>query len=50
MIYAYFDEYSETIEAFEELQKQIKIIPSRYYINIAKIIYYKIDEKKPNRF
>ena len=50
MIYAYFDEYSETIEAFEELQKHVKIIPSRYYINIAKIIYDKIDEKKAKSF
>ena len=50
MIYAYFDEYSETIEAFEELQKNVKIIPSRHYINIAKIIYDKIDEKKAKSF
>ena len=50
MIYAYFDEYSETIEAFEELQKHVKIIPSRHYINIAKIIYDKIDEKKAKSF
>ena len=50
MIYAYFDEYSETIEAFEELQEHVKIIPSRYYINIAKIIYDKIDEKKAKSF
>ena len=45
IIYAYFDEQSEIIRAFEELQKNIKNVPSRYYISIAKIIYDKIDTK-----
>ena len=50
MIYAYFDEHSETIKAFEELQQNIKIVPSRYYISIAKIIYDKIDTKFAKSF
>ena len=40
-----FDEHFEIIRAFEELQQNIKIVPSRYYISIAKIIYDKIDKK-----
>ena len=50
MIYAYFDEHSEIIRAFEELQQNIKIVPSRYYISIAKIIYDKIDTKFAKSF
>ena len=50
MIYAYFNEHSETIKAFEELQQNIKIVPTRYYISIAKIIYDKIDKKFAKSF
>ena len=50
IIYAYFDEHSEIIRAFEELQNNIKSVPSRYYISIAKIIYDKIDTKFAKSF
>ena len=50
IIYAYFDEHSDIIRAFEELHKNIKIVPSRYYISIAKIIYDKIDTKFAKSF
>ena len=50
IIYAYFDEHSEIIRAFEELHQNIKIVPSRYYISIAKIIYDKIDTKFAKSF
>ncbi len=50
IVYSYFDEYSEIIKTFEELQLNIKSIPSRYYISIAKVIYDKIDTNMAETF
>ncbi len=50
IIYAYFDEYPGIIKEFEELQKNINNVPSRFYISIANIIYSKIDEEKAKSF
>ena len=50
MINAYFDEHSEVIKTFQELQQNIEIIPSRYYMPVAKIIHDKIDTELAKAF
>ena len=50
VIFAYFDEYKEIISVYEELKQKINIIPSRFYIAIAKIIHDKIDSEKAKVF
>ena len=50
IIYAYFDEYDEIINLYEELKQKLNIIPSRFYTSIAKIIHDKIDSEMAKVF
>ena len=50
IIYAYFDEYDEIINLYEELKQKLNIIPSRFYTIIAKVIHDKIDSEMAKVF